>query len=88
MNDDFVCGCGKPVRYIAVGKGSEGEGSCNKYMRCPTYDELQDTLKHANKCLSAYQKAINQIDDYFEYQMESKKDQKKVHQIMVILLIP
>lgn len=32
--------------------------------------------------LSAYQKAINQIDDYFEYAMESKRDQKKVHQIL------
>lgn len=32
--------------------------------------------------LSAYQKAVNQIDDYFEYAMESKRDQSRVHQIL------
>lgn len=32
--------------------------------------------------LSAYQKAVNRIDDYFEYAMESKHDQEKVHQIL------
>ena len=32
--------------------------------------------------LIAYQKAINKIDDYFEYSMESKKDQEKVHKIL------
>ena len=32
--------------------------------------------------LEAYQKAINAIDDYFEYQYESKKDQVQVDYIL------
>lgn len=35
--------------------------------------------------LSHYRKAINEIDDYFEYSMESKKDQKKVRKILAKL---
>ena len=45
-------------------------------------DELSESLRVANSRLSKYQKAINQIDDYFEYAMDSKTDQKKVHQIL------
>lgn len=37
-----------------------------------TYEEI----------LVAYQKAINQIDDYFEYANESKKDRVRVHSIL------
>lgn len=32
--------------------------------------------------LSMYQRAINEIDDYFEYRMESKKDQEEVRSIL------
>jgi hypothetical protein len=32
--------------------------------------------------LELYIKAINEVDDYFEYRCESKKDQKKVHDIL------
>lgn len=76
----LLCGCGKPVRYMMGGNFENG--SCNKYMRCLTYDELQSTLNGANKLLSAYQVAVNKIDDYFEYANESLKDRKKVHQIL------
>lgn len=40
------CGCGKAVRYyLTADINSETGGSCNKYMRCPTYDELSETAK-------------------------------------------
>lgn len=39
------------------------------------------SCKH-KEILYCYRKAINKIDDYFEYSMESKKDQKKVRQIL------
>jgi len=78
---DEKCGCGKPVRYSMPGD-FDAPGSCNKYTRCPTYEELQVTLRSANTCLMAYQHAVNILDDYFEYSMESKQDQKKVHQIL------
>lgn len=32
--------------------------------------------------LGIYQKAINEIDDYFEYRNESKKDRKAVHGVL------
>ena len=39
---DFVgrCGCGREVRYQLSGKGS-----CNKYMRCPSYEDLEARAK-------------------------------------------
>lgn len=75
---DEKCGCGRPVRYSML----RSAGACNKYMRCPTYDELREGIEKANRRLLAYQNAVNEIDDYFEYAMESKRDQKKVYQIL------
>lgn len=62
------CGCGK--------------GSCNKYQRCPTYAELLESYKKSDRYTWAYRKFTNAIDDYFEYSCESKKDQKKVYQLL------
>lgn len=36
----------------------------------------------SDKKLDAYIKAINKIDDYFEYRCKSKEDQKKVYEIL------
>ena len=36
-NMESTCGCGKPARYTS----KDGKGSCNKYKRCPSYDELR-----------------------------------------------
>jgi hypothetical protein len=77
----LLCGCGRQIRYSHFKNGVE-VGSCNKHIVCPTYDELSENLRIANNKLSKYQKAINDIDDYFEYAMDSKTDQKKVHQIL------
>jgi hypothetical protein len=54
----------------------------NSKLRCHTYDDLTEKLRKANKNLALYQHAINQLDDYFEYSMESKKDQKRVHHVL------
>ena len=78
---DLLCGCGRKVKYYHFKDGVE-VGSCNKHIICPTYNELSEGLRIANNNLSKYQKAINNIDDYFEYAMDSKTDQKKVHQIL------
>ena len=37
-----LCGCGKPVRYMISGDFN----SCNKYRRCPSYDEIYSELDH------------------------------------------
>lgn len=39
-----VCGCGRPVRYTS----KDGKGACNKYGKCPTYEELCEMLTQAN----------------------------------------
>jgi len=39
MSEPNLCGCGNPVRYIVPG-GPPNTGACNKYARCPTYEEL------------------------------------------------
>lgn len=38
-----------------------------------------------DKALELYQRAINQIDDYFEYRMISVVDQRKVREILLSL---
>lgn len=37
---DLLCGCGKPARY-ETHRGM----ACNKYIRCPTYEELRELLE-------------------------------------------
>jgi hypothetical protein len=44
-----LCGCGRPVRYI-VPNGDGTADACNKYARCPSWDELKakyDQLREA-----------------------------------------
>lgn len=79
MNE--LCGCGLPAKYYRISTITE-EASCNKYYTCPTYKELTETNRQTQARLNMYQVAVNKIDDYFEYQGESKKDQKKVHQLL------
>lgn len=38
--EEQLCGCGCPVRYI-VPNGDGTAGACNKYARCPSWDELK-----------------------------------------------
>lgn len=76
----MTCGCGKPAEYVSP--ANPNEGSCNKYNRCPTYEELKVFAARKQRVLNLYQQAIDVIDDYFEYRCESKKDQRKIHQIL------
>lgn len=78
LQTEYSCGCGKPVRYIT----SCGKGSCNKYQRCPTYEELELQTRKEERYRWAYRNFVNNIDDYFEYTNESQKDRKKVHQLL------
>ena len=41
-----------------------------------------DTKDIDSKRLELYSKAINQIDDYFEYRNESRKDREVVYKIL------
>lgn len=75
---EYLCGCGKRVRYLT----SDGKGACNKYGRCPTYDELYESVSKLASYIGSYRNFVNQIDDYFEYTNESMKDRKKVHQLL------
>ena len=52
---DMVCGCGRPVRYVNV---SNGMGACNKYNRCPSYEELEDKLNQAERKLFDIKKIL------------------------------
>jgi len=76
------CGCGNDARYVKIGESGIEEQSCNRYGRCPTYEEIRTSLEVSSKRLGVFKKAVDMIDDYFEYSNESKKDQKKVFQIL------
>ena len=75
---ESTCGCRKPVKYTSTC----GKGSCNKYKHCPTYEELLQENKKNERYTWTYRNFVNKIDDYFEYRFESKKDQRKVHQLL------
>ena len=49
-----LCGCGRPVRYI-VQNGDGTADSCNKYMRCPTWDELHEQNQELRGKLGQYE---------------------------------
>ncbi|MDH3325881.1 MAG: hypothetical protein OEM38_04090 [Gammaproteobacteria bacterium] len=78
----LLCGCGRPERYAHFDADGNKIYACNKYKRCLTRDELESALRAATNKLAMYQKAVNDVDDYFEYANESKKDQKQVHKIL------
>lgn len=44
------CGCGKDARYLTM-CGDEQVGSCNKYQRCPTYEQLYDIAQNRKSLL-------------------------------------
>ena len=46
----YKCGCGKDARYLTT-NGDEQVGSCNKYQRCPTYEELYDIAQNRKSLL-------------------------------------
>lgn len=81
MLENAKCGCGKDGRYIHIRDGVEVL-SCNKYQRCSTYEDLLISNRNSDRYTWAYRNFVNAIDDYFEYRCESKKDQKKVHQLL------
>lgn len=43
---------------------------------------INKELEVIRERLTFYMHAVNQIDDYFEYRMESKKDQEAVREIL------
>ena len=54
-----TCGCGKPVRYITLC----GKGSCNKYTRCATYEELSPANASLRLLESKYYLVLKKIVD-------------------------
>jgi len=62
MNDndkfvDMTCGCGRDGVYDM----GNGKYSCNKYIRCPTYDELENQLKECRSDLRICKSKLNTL---------------------------
>ena len=57
---DTTCNCGREGRYMHMIKG-EQKFSCNKYVICPTYRELEE----ANKKIMAENSKLKNIKDTF-----------------------
>lgn len=53
-----------------------------KSKECPICGTGGDFMKNADKLLELYQKAINEIDDYFEYRYDSGVDRGNVYLIL------
>lgn len=63
--NDFsgLCGCGRKIRYVNI---KDGLGACNKYSRCPSYDEIMSEnrkLCKENSDLKNILRSIKKIND-------------------------
>lgn len=56
-NNHAVCNCGNPIRYFHL----SGQSSCNKYMVCPSYEDLREEHKYYRKVSQMYLNTLNVI---------------------------
>lgn len=56
------CNCGRPVRYMT----DKGEKSCNKYARCPTYQDLEQSNAEIAEDFGKILKAANDLSMFRE----------------------
>lgn len=66
-------------------EGSWVDETGNNYLMAMAH-KIEE-LEKSSKRLVCYQKAINSLDDYFEYSCESKKDRTKVYMVLEKLLL-
>lgn len=59
--DTNVCGCGKPLRYSHMLPDGTERMSCNKYIICPTYDELLAQRDQFRRKMLQYEATLKQI---------------------------
>jgi len=61
-----TCGCGKPARYVEKADG-EFIGSCNKYRRCPSCQDLEKKIGVLTAALNEYRQAMELTRQYVGY---------------------
>jgi len=80
---DAKCGCGKEGRYLSFDEQHNEIYSCNKYKRCPTYDELFEEnkfLKYKTEIYETVLKAIVRVNGMdYEYKAWAKSALDKVN---------
>ncbi len=71
------CGCGREGRYARIDEDGLNIWSCNKYQRCPTYDELTElydsSRKNENRYLTALEKIVGVNGMDYEYKAWAKE---------------
>jgi len=55
------CGCGEEGRYVHFLPDGEEVYSCNKYRRCPTYDELAEKVRTLTLRCNRYESTLKEI---------------------------
>ncbi len=81
-NEGTLCGCGRAGRYTMIGLDGISVSSCNKYKRCPTYDELKESFRVSQSHVLKYRRAVDMIDEYFEYESGCSADRKYVNMVL------
>ena len=80
MSDDIIpelCGCGRPVRYAHTRSG-DGElvWSCNKYKVCPTYEQLDSTVRELShnylRSRAVLERIVDTEGEAYEYKAWAK----------------
>jgi len=64
-----TCGCGKDGKYLIKDADGFEQYSCNKYKRCPTYDELFEhnriLTNKLNSCMNKF-KVLRKAKEIFD----------------------
>lgn len=79
-----LCGCGNPVKYITPGPNEIQLGSCNKYARCPTYQELKEIIKQQQELLLESKKLLIIITATQEIQTKATELKVKIEKLTKI----
>lgn len=62
----YVCGCGREGRYVKIVDGKE-EHACNKYGKCPSYEDLGKRIAELTDALKKYREAMEFTRQYVGY---------------------
>jgi len=81
MFEQDKCGCGRDVRYST----QEGQGSCNKYGRCPSYEDLIFQNKELTKRLNNCVKAAHTVLAYKDSSEQYITAENEIHRISNII---
>jgi len=78
MNHEYnLCGCGRSIRYM-----TPNGDACNKYSRCPTYEELRNSLGNVNSKLLNLLAIIHRDGGHYTFEVGLEQSVDLAEQVL------